>query len=190
MGTRGAFGYHKGGLVKAAYNHFDSYPEQLGQAVLDHARSRTVEQLNEAFERMQPVDTGTPPTPADIERWAKYTDLNVSRQSTSDWYCLMRKAQGDLAAYEDTGQMPNNADFLKDSLFCEWAYLVNLDNGTLEVYRGFNEKPPTAGIFAGGGDHPDGKYYPVNLIQSHPLADLPEAIVVAEEEDAGEDVPS
>lgn len=34
-------------------------------------------------------------------------------------------------------------EFINDSLFCEFAYLVNLDDQTLEVYKGFNKTPLT-----------------------------------------------
>jgi hypothetical protein len=36
-----------------------------------------------------------------------------------------------------------STDFAKDSLFCEWAYLVNFDSRSVEVYRGFNKEPLT-----------------------------------------------
>lgn len=32
-------------------------------------------------------------------------------------------------------------DFAADSLFCEYAYVVNLDTDKLEVYEGFNKSP-------------------------------------------------
>lgn len=34
-----------------------------------------------------------------------------------------------------------NTEFMKDSLFCEYAYVIDLDSGVLEVYEGFNQKP-------------------------------------------------
>ena len=30
-----------------------------------------------------------------------------------------------------------NMDFLQDGLFCEYAYVYNQENDTLEIYRGF-----------------------------------------------------
>jgi len=33
----------------------------------------------------------------------------------------------------------NEKAFAKDSLFCEWAYVVDLDKETLEIYQGFNQ---------------------------------------------------
>lgn len=35
----------------------------------------------------------------------------------------------------------NDMEFASDSLFCEWAYLLDLDNEVVEVYRGFNKEP-------------------------------------------------
>jgi len=34
----------------------------------------------------------------------------------------------------------NSINFAGDSLFCEWAYLLDLDNEVLEIYRGFNKE--------------------------------------------------
>jgi hypothetical protein len=38
--------------------------------------------------------------------------------------------------------------FLIDSLFCEWAYIINLDSGKLEIYHGFNHDPDAPGRYA------------------------------------------
>ncbi len=33
-------------------------------------------------------------------------------------------------------------EFASSSLFCEWAYVIDLDKNTFEVYKGFNDKNP------------------------------------------------
>ena len=41
----------------------------------------------------------------------------------------------------------NEKAFAGDSLFCEWAYVLDLDKETLEIYHGFN-KDKAKGRFA------------------------------------------
>lgn len=151
MGTRGAFGFRLNGEDKITYNHFDSYPDSLGCGVVDFARTavQDLPGLKAKVAALRLVDSKTPPTDADIEACQKAgtVDLGVSNQSTSDWYCLLRHAQGELEKYLEVGLMVDNQDFMADSLFCEYAYVINLDDETLEFYRGFNK----------GGDQP-GRY--------------------------------
>jgi len=41
---------------------------------------------------------------------------------------------------ELSGEEQDSRDFLKDGLFCEYAYIYNQENDTLEIYRGFFKK--------------------------------------------------
>lgn len=60
--------------------------------------------------------------------------------------------------------------FLYDSLFCEWAYIINLDTKKLEIYKGFNKNPNAKGRYA---DHyaydDDHRYCGVALVKEIPL---------------------
>lgn len=138
MGTRGLAGFRSNGQDKFAYNHWSSEPTCLGIDVATFVQSCTKAELLRASECLIVVDGKTLPTPEQIAECAPWTDLSVSNQSTDDWYCLTRNAQGNLQAYVDglKYMVASNA-FIKDSLFCEWAYAIDTDTDTLEVYKGF-----------------------------------------------------
>lgn len=182
MGTRGIMGVRIDGQDKLTYNHYDSYPDGLGAAMVKDIRSliKTKKFETQAREIIF-INPETPPTQEQIEKLRPYTDLGVSNQSTSDWYCLTRKLQGNLKDTLAAGVMVDSHNFMNDSLFCEWAYIVNLDDGLFEVYRGFQKtlkdqkgryavkkKPPFKPSYQG-----QEQYLPVSLIASFPLSAIP-----------------
>jgi hypothetical protein len=180
MGTRGSIGFHIDGQDKLTYNHWDSYPTGLGAAICIGLNSifdnMSIEVLKEMARDMVLIDTEVPPT---LEQKAKMKhfikpNLEVSNRSEDDWYCLFRNMQGNLGEYLDCGFMPENNGFMFDSLFCEWAYVINLDTEKLEVYRGFNTVEGNAGRYASHLEnapfHREAKYYGVALIIEIPLS--------------------
>lgn len=177
MGTRGACGWRKGGIDKVSYNHFDSYPEGLGEDVVEfiknHKGTDGYKLQCEVFDKIVLVGEQTVPTKEQIEECKGYLDLGVSGQSDQDWYCLLHEAQGDLGAYTDEGlkYMTDSSGFLTDSLFCEWAYIINLDTNRLGVYKGFNNDRNAKGRYAALGEYKAGTdiYYGVALIVEIPL---------------------
>jgi len=59
------------------------------------------------------------------------------------------------------------------TLFCEWAYIVNLDDNVLEIYKGFNKNKYAAGRYAKVVDEePYDDWQGVKLFKSIPLNDI------------------
>ncbi|BEQ16175.1 hypothetical protein [Desulfoferula mesophila] len=95
-------------------------------------------------------------------------------QSKLGWEIL------ELIMRGNTPPLDNNVKFAGDSLFCEWVYVIDLDENQLEVYRGFNKEPvPEGERFANfEGEQPGDfewrdSYYPVKHMVTFELDRLP-----------------
>lgn len=208
MGTRGAWGFRKGAQDKVTYNQFDSYPEGLGDDVVELVRqSRDNAQLAAIADGIVLVVNQEPPDQATIARYRAIpglTNLKVSECKEQDWYCLLYGGHSQPLFYlsgatweQEEGEWgarvkvmhtiePDHAcihmldghDFLADSLFCEWAYIINLDTGMLEVYKGFNRDKSAAGRYAALDDGDNGrrseddKFYGVVFVGEIPLDEV------------------
>jgi hypothetical protein len=173
------------GEVKAMYNHYDSYPTGLGEDlvkwILDRQGdfSETIEQ----FDRLTAIDESVAPTTDQKLALLRYLNLNVSAQSSDDWYALLRDTQGNPAEALKAGFYVDYFKFGFDSLFCEWAYVVDLDRQVLDVYKGFANTSNGKGLW-GTQDKPyvayDGtEYTGVQLLTSYAFADLSKETMTA-----------
>lgn len=142
MSTRGALGFKVNGEYKVTYNHCDSYPGGLGEGVVDFVKGVNIQTLKEKAKKVILIESDKKPTAKEIQKYKKYSDLSVSSGTLKEWYCLLRNIQGIDTFKEiykgNLGVMIDAIDFLEDSLFCEYAYIINLDENRLEFYEGFN----------------------------------------------------
>ena len=176
MSTRGLYGFRKNGIDKCTYNHHDSYPEYLGRNFYDFCKELGDEGLNRMYDLITLVDMHKKPTEAQITTCIRreYTNFEVGSRSETDWYCLLRETQGNffhyLRAVKENNEifMINNRSFITDSVFCEYAYIANLDTGKFEVYKGFQKKPQKGNRYGTSPDE-DG-YYPCRLWKTYSLA--------------------
>jgi hypothetical protein len=141
--------------------------------------------LTRAVRTLRLVREKEPVTLADVERLAPWTETYVSRRlepgELPDWYQLTRRTQGDPAEIIACGYVLDAAEFPRDSLFAEWGYVIDLDEGDLEVYVGFQTVPHDVGRFAARGSLKDTpgyeyrstEYFPCRRIAAWPLAELP-----------------
>lgn len=161
MGTRNLTMVVLDNEIKVAqYGQWDGYPEGQGQTVFNFvADGKADEQFVEKVkaskfhEKGEEIDDTLP-------EW--------SRNTAAEVLDIIREREPGIILH-------NSRVFAYDSLFCEWAYLLDLDRRVLEVYKGFNKKPVKHGRFR--STDPEMKdpsiigkeYHPVVLIDQTPL---------------------
>jgi hypothetical protein len=182
----------------AQYCQWDGYPSGQGKTVLEFCRKHLTSKRGKdlaAFRlklaNVKPVDDeGIKALWADVgvDLVKSQGLVNMADSATfkGKWPTLDRD-HGALileTVFNSTGMVPvrdpkGEIGFVKDSLFCEWAYLIDLDHGTLEVYKGFNQKPLGAKQrFAHLNEQCESRgsgntYYPVKCIKKYRLNALP-----------------
>jgi len=185
MSTRGAFGFHIDGKDKIMYSHYDSYPAGLGEIVASSVEfvfdklALDIEKVRANVRRIKMLDSeknDKPPTAAERRHYAAAGLLGKDICYTT--YELFTHVLGEgLLHLFMTGKlrrMPDSHEFMGDSLFCEWAYIINLDSCRLEFYKGFVKSPQCH--YARGRyvalDKPVNGYYGVGLLDEFALCGL------------------
>ncbi len=196
MGTRGITAVYKDGEFKISqYGQWDHYPDGQGVTILNFISSE--ENRKRLLDNLSLVYT---PTKEVVRQW--YIDAGDKPDNESGWIdyevgnlfskshpSMSRDMGGKILQYiaDSTDPVPINIDtgFFADSLFCEWAYIIDFDSNKFEVYRGFQKEPLTpedrfysAELHAKGnsGD----QYYPVKIAASFDLNNLPDKQVFYE----------
>lgn len=144
MGTRSSYGFRSEGKDYLMYSQFDGYPTGLGLNLMEQLKDLTVCNMKTGIARLIAVDEDA--EPKDVLNNEEYQEiLEMFHQDIStgtDWYSFLRGSQQNISVYF-TEEKPlkyfiEANDFIHDSLYCEYAYIVNLDTEMLEFYRGYN----------------------------------------------------
>lgn len=140
MGTRNLTVVKLDGEYKIAqYGQWDGYPEGQGIKCLNFFRNLySDKRFREEFE--QKLRLCRFASDEELERdfytkknwWNIYPEL--TRDVGADVLNIVSNCENGLVLY-------NSIDFAADSLFCEYAWVIDLDENKFEGYTGFNEKP-------------------------------------------------
>ncbi|MGP3920568.1 hypothetical protein [Nonomuraea sp. 10N515B] len=174
MATRGFVGFVADKAERITYIHDDSYPAGVGLAVLTWLRTATQARdvLWQQVVALRVVSPDTWPTQDDVRRLRTYADNPSASWPGRGWWELLWKTQGDPQAILEAGVLIDACDFPANS-HCEWGYLLDLDTGVFEVYRGPQLQPHNRGRFVTGQD--SGEQWPAALVAGWPLDQLPDA---------------
>lgn len=182
MGTRNLTMVISNGKTKVAqYGQWDGYPSGQGLTVLNFLKGADLDLFKKKVSKCKFI------TEDELKR--RYIELVI----TTEWMNMEQAAKfktkypqfdRGMAAevleriYKgEVTELKNESVFAADSLFCEWAYVIDFDKNTLEVYEGFNTEPLTDTdrfypLQANIKERED-KYYPVKLLASFDLNNLP-----------------
>lgn len=153
MSTRGAFGIRVDGKDKIVYNHSDSYWEELGRNV-----ATDISEYVNSDNGLQHLKT-------------KANELQESLDKDTVFF-----ERGSFSSFIENGVYFGDTNFLYDSLYCEHAYIANLDTEMFEIYKGMQTEKPKKSRY--GGDDPQNEHYNdywgVELINEIPFSCLKE----------------
>lgn len=150
MGTRNlTIVFMDGEYRVAQYGQWDGYPEGQGLTFLQFIRDQMNEKdFRNALSNIKYIDAEK------LQRmWLDYgmyedgsikiSDADRFRQAYPEFSRdtgaeILTMIQNDRIA---SNCLEDSLTFAADSLFCEWAYVVDFDKRTFEVYKGFNKIP-------------------------------------------------
>ena len=152
MGTRNltvviANGQHK----IAQYGQWDGYPSGQGAIVLEFLQNADLDSFKERlnhvrFGNEEDIKAAWRDTGVELDD-SGFVSLDVANRFSEIHPELSRDTGADILniVANSTNELilKDSLNFAADSLFCEYAYVVDLDNNRLEVYKGFNQKPLT-----------------------------------------------
>jgi hypothetical protein len=170
----------------AQYGQWDGYPEGQGLTILSFLEEKeNMQKLKELlpkirFENEQDIKEKTEFSKSigAREGW-----VNISQSELYDQkYPLDSRNLGGailekLLEHQNESEivLVDSEKFAADSLFCEWAYIIDLDNNTLEVYRGFNESRLTSKDRFYNLHKVHQQFYPIKILKTFSLDKLPDA---------------
>lgn len=153
----------------AQYGQFDGYPEECGVKIKNSLNAYSTQKIRDAVSRAILLPS---------EEIKKFLQFYGSEDEVIEKYPFVKR---DLACdiidmlvstEKSNPILFDFSNFAGQSLFCEWTYVINLDNELLEVYRGFQEKPhPETERFTHLNVETD-NYYPVKHLKSFSFDEL------------------
>lgn len=200
MGTRNLICVVKDNEYKVAqYSQWDGYPEGQGLTVLNFLRENDMDKFRQQVDKCTFIEDDdffdNAYAELGIDTKSGYISMEDANKFASVYPQLSRDMGGNILDFvlnNDDALLKNSVDFANDSLFCEWAYVVDLDKNTFEVYEGFNKTPLSEDERFYSSNVDDNEYYPVKHVISFDLDSLPterEFLDSFKSDDDEEDIP-
>lgn len=189
MGTRHLIAVQSENKYKIAqYGQWDGYPGGQGLTVLSFLQNQQlVENLKNNLNKCRYIKN-------EKEMESINSKFVTNDVSTVNWFKsfysrdIGAKILANVAnSQDDEILLVDSIEFAGDSLFCEWAYIIDFDKNTFEVYKGFNKEklsPEDRFHKIKAPSENKNRYEPIKLCASFPLTSLPskEELILLEEE--------
>lgn len=168
--------------VIAQYGQWDGYPSGQGYTVLEFLRKFNRPTFVEKLKNVRFVNKKDT---AAMKRFMKkigapngWMTPNQSALYNKKYPYMSRDHGAEILnmVYNSKGEvlLKDSSDFARDSLSCEWAYVIDLDNNVLECYSGFNKEPLEEDQrFRNTEVKKDSEWLPIKCLKKYSLDELP-----------------
>ena len=144
MGTRNLISVIKDGKpVIAQYGQWDGYPSGQGAGVLQFLNSGDLDKLTNKLSKVRFLDIDG----KDADFVKRY-DSGDRTEADSSWFnnFISRDLGSDILANVANSELDeiilkDSYDFGKDTVSCEYAYTINLDDNTFTIQQDFTCDP-------------------------------------------------
>ena len=185
MGTRNlTMVYFNGEYKIAQYGQWDGHINYTGVEILNFLKKYNIEYFKEKLNNCTLINKEKynslwrefgvdleKNSLVEIEKMEQFTVKYPSLSRDTGWAILEKIIESDA---DNPVLLQKDVEFAVDSLFCEYAYVIDLDKNTCEIYTGFNQKRlAESDRFFFLQKESDNKYYPIKLLKSYSLAELP-----------------
>lgn len=183
MGTRHLTMVVQDGVYKVAqYGQWDGYPSCAGTTILQALHRAMNDDFSDFEEKIR--STSFVSKEEIQKRWkdvgadeSGFVDASIADIFKNKWPQLNRDMGYEIIDFiidqAPSLELDDRSPFAADSLFCEFAYVIDLDRRTFEVYEGFNTSPLNEhdrfyALMTEGKE-----YTPVKMIKSYDIDALP-----------------
>ena len=183
MGTRNLTCVWIDGAFKVAqYGQWDGYPGGIGLDILRFLKQTNLDAFKDAVRACHwatKEEVEATWVECGMEKGAEFVSMAISDIHGKKYpeFCRDTAAKILPLILKKPLALNDKHEFAADGLFCEWAYVIDLDAMTLEVYEGFNQTTgKDHGKFAGlpVRDGADKSYTAVVLAKIYKLSELPD----------------
>lgn len=184
MGTRNLTIVVSQGQYKVAqYCQWDGYPTGQGQVVAEFIQFLNESGYNlglfrnrvDALREMTDEEYQQANEKSGIAKGSEFISMQQAEKRKELFPHLSRDTGAGILDMIATGEITvvkSSLGFAKDGLFCEWAYVLDLDNEVLEVYQGFQKEPTTPMDRFHFLSKKKMEYYPIKIVKSMPFKEV------------------
>jgi len=186
MGTRHLIGVVLNGEYKVAqYGQWDGYFEGQGQNIVNFLlkkdniktlikglkKVRFLEPDGRDKEFIESYDSRCPEWSNDPDNRTEVEKIWQEKYLSRDLGSRVLTNIATSPKEEEQILLRNSISFAEDSVFCEYAYIIDLDKNVLEFYVGYNKTPLDKGERFYKEESREG-YYPIRLFKKINFCDL------------------
>jgi hypothetical protein len=167
----------------AQYCQWDGYPTGQGQDILKFFRNNDLLKFKSALDKCVFIsDDDVKEKLLEFGVSDGWMNMEQAKKFKAKYPQLSRDMGAEVLAHIYNAEtvsvvLTDNTNFAGDSLFCEWAYVLDLDANKLEVYKGFNQTPLSENdrfySLQESIKKREEPYYPVKLIATYDLSSIP-----------------